>query len=59
MTSLPLLIGVAALLIVALPAARQSARRQSRLERDNDAMRRELDRHRDVARSILEELQKS
>lgn len=57
MISLTLLIAAAVLLIVALPTARQTARRQAQLERDIDAMRRELDRHRDVARSILEELQ--
>lgn len=59
MIPLALLIAVALLLATALPAARRAALRQSQLERDNEALRGELERHRQVARSILEELQKS
>jgi type II secretory pathway pseudopilin PulG len=59
MINVALMIAVALLLVVALVTARRSARRQAQLERDNEAMRRDLDHHRTVARSILEELQKS
>lgn len=51
------LAGVAVLLAVALGAARRAARRQSRLERDNDVLKRELARHREIAHAILTELQ--
>lgn len=59
MISLALTIGSAMLLAIALPITRRAARRQSQLERDHEKIRRELERHRDVARSILEELQSS
>jgi hypothetical protein len=52
-----LLVSVAALLAIAFGAARQSRQRQTRLERDNDAMKLELERHRQTAQSILRELQ--
>jgi hypothetical protein len=51
MTSVLLILGIA------LTAARQSRRRQSRLERDNRTMQNELERHRQTAQSILRELQ--
>ncbi|HEX6097383.1 MAG TPA: hypothetical protein VF432_13725 [Thermoanaerobaculia bacterium] len=57
MISLALMISVAVLLAVTLAAVRQARRRQTRLERDNRAMRLELDRHRETVQSILRELQ--
>jgi type II secretory pathway pseudopilin PulG len=59
MIALILMIAVAVLLVIAFPIARRCALRLSQLELDNQAIRRELERHRDVARSILEELQNS
>lgn len=59
MITLALMVAAAVPLAIALPAARRTAIRQLKLERDNEAMRRQLDRHREVARSILEELQNS
>jgi Mg2+/citrate symporter len=52
-----LLVSVVVLLAIAFYAARQSRQRQTTLERDNDAMKRELERHRQTAQSILRELQ--
>lgn len=57
MITLALMIAAAVPLAIALPAARRAAIRQLKLERDNEAMKRQLDRHHEVARSILEELQ--
>jgi hypothetical protein len=54
-----LMLCVVVLLAVTFVAARQSRLRQTRLERDNDAMQRELVRHRETVQSILRELENS
>jgi hypothetical protein len=48
---------VVLVLAVALEAARRSRYRQAGLERENEAMQRELERHRQAVHSILRELQ--
>jgi hypothetical protein len=57
--SMVLMLCVVALLAITFVAARQSRLRQTRLERDNDAMQRELVRHRETVQSILRELENS
>ncbi|HKO59254.1 MAG TPA: hypothetical protein VJ276_25535 [Thermoanaerobaculia bacterium] len=57
MISILLMVSVAVLLAVVLVLARRTGQRQTRLELENRAMQVELDRHRDVAHSILRELQ--
>jgi uncharacterized membrane protein len=52
-----LMISVVAILGATLVAARQARHRHARLQRDNRAMRIELDRHRETLHSILRELQ--
>jgi hypothetical protein len=52
-----LLMVVVVILAVTLAAARRAQRREARLERDNQTMRIELDRHRQTAEAILKELQ--
>jgi len=56
MTTL-LMMFVVGILVVTLGVARDARRREARLERDNEAMRHELDRHRQAAKAILRELQ--
>jgi len=56
MISTLLMISVVVILGVTLAAARASRRRQAQLQRDNQAMLIELDRHRQTLHSILREL---
>jgi type II secretory pathway pseudopilin PulG len=51
------MIAVVVLLSLALGAARRSWQRQLALQRENETMLRELQRHRDTVHSILRELQ--
>lgn len=57
MISMILMMFVVLLLAIVLGGVRHSRRRQTQLERDNQAMQRELERHRQTAHSILRELQ--
>jgi uncharacterized membrane-anchored protein YhcB (DUF1043 family) len=57
MISTIVLIGVAVLLAFTFRAARRARIRQRKLEREVESMKRELDVHREKARSILRELQ--
>jgi hypothetical protein len=52
-----LMMFVVGILVVTLVVARDARRREARLERDNETMRSELDRHRQAAQAILRELQ--
>ena len=52
-----LMMFVVGILVVTLAVARDARRREGRLERDNQTMRSELDRHRQTAEAILRELQ--
>jgi len=51
------MVAVVVLLAFTLAAARRSWQRQLELERANETMQRELQRHRDTVHSILRELQ--
>ena len=57
MISSILMSAVVALLAITFIVARRTRLRQSQLERDNHAMQRELERHRQTVHSILRELQ--
>ena len=57
MISTGLMIAVVVILAATFSAVRKTRRRQAELEQDNDAMKAELDRHRQALQSILRELQ--